>query len=40
MAEITAALAQAGDYLLLTIALSFIGFGLWGLVTNRRTGGG
>ncbi|WLH68221.1 MFS transporter [Pseudomonas sp. FP2309] len=36
----SAALAQAGDYLLLTIALSFIGFGLWGLVTNRRTGGG
>ncbi len=36
----SAALAQTGDYLLLTIALSFIGFGLWGLVTNRRTGGG
>ncbi|OPA83331.1 MFS transporter [Pseudomonas fluorescens] len=34
----SAALAQAGDHLLLTIALSFIGFSLWGLVTNRRAG--
>ena len=33
----SAALAQAGDHLLLTIALSFIGLSLWGLVTNRRT---
>ncbi|MGK9416687.1 MFS transporter [Pseudomonas cedrina] len=34
----SAALAQSGDHLLLTIALSFIGLSLWGLVTNRRTG--
>ncbi len=34
----SAALAQADDHLLLTIALSFIGFSLWGLVTNRRAG--
>ena len=34
----SAALAQAGDHLLMTIALSFIGFSLWGLITNRRTG--
>ena len=33
----SAALAQAGDHLLMSIALSFIGFSLWGLVTNRRT---
>lgn len=32
----SAALAQAGDHLLLTIALSFIVFSLWGLVTNRQ----
>jgi len=34
----SAALAQAGGHLLLTIALSFIGLSLWGLVTNHRTG--
>ncbi|MCD7037592.1 MULTISPECIES: MFS transporter [Pseudomonas fluorescens group] len=33
----SAALAQAGDQLLMTIALSFIGLSLWGLVTNRQT---
>jgi hypothetical protein len=33
----SAALAQAGDHLLMSIALGFIGFSLWGLVTNRRT---
>jgi predicted MFS family arabinose efflux permease len=36
-AVVSAALAQAGDHLLMSIALSFIGFSLWGLVTNRRT---
>ncbi|TKJ62883.1 MFS transporter [Pseudomonas sp. CFBP13506] len=34
----SAALAQAGNHLLLAIAFSFIGFSLWGLVTNRRAG--
>ncbi|KAE9649704.1 MFS transporter [Pseudomonas sp. PB105] len=34
----SAALAQTGDHLLLTIALSFIVLSLWGWVTNRRTG--
>lgn len=33
----SAALAQAGDRLLLSIALSFIVLSLWGLVTNRQT---
>ena len=33
----SAALAQAGEHLLLTIALSFIVLSLWGLVTNRQT---
>ena len=33
----SAALVQAGDYLLLTIALSFIVLSLWGLITNRQT---
>ncbi|WP_460148693.1 MFS transporter [Pseudomonas sp. S3_E10] len=34
----SAALAQADNHLLLAIAFSFIGFSLWGLVTNRRAG--
>ncbi|BCX71056.1 MFS transporter [Pseudomonas izuensis] len=34
----SAALAQAGDNLLMTIALSFIAFSLWGLLTNARIG--
>ncbi|MGR2710758.1 MFS transporter [Pseudomonas sp. IB20] len=34
----SAALAQTGSHLLMTIALSFIGFSLWGLLTNRRIG--
>ncbi len=33
----SAALAQAGEHLLLTIALSFIVLSLWGLITNRQT---
>lgn len=33
----SAALAQAGEHLLLSIALSFIVLSLWGLVTNRQT---
>ncbi|MCR4542086.1 MFS transporter [Pseudomonas sp. 18.1.10] len=33
----SAALAQAGEHLLLTIALSFIVLSLWGLLTNRQT---
>ncbi|WLH90117.1 MFS transporter [Pseudomonas sp. FP453] len=33
----SAALAQAGEHLLLTIALSFIVLSFWGLVTNRQT---
>lgn len=34
----SAALAQAGDNLLITIAASFIIFSLWGLLTNFRIG--
>lgn len=34
----SAALAQAGGHLLMTIAISFIGLSLWGLLTNRRIG--
>ncbi|MGY2340300.1 MFS transporter [Pseudomonas sp. SDO5532_S415] len=34
----SAALAQAGDNLLMTIAVSFIAFSLWGLLTNARIG--
>ncbi|MGX5792542.1 MFS transporter [Pseudomonas sp. E2-15] len=34
----SAALAQTGSHLLMIIALSFIGFSLWGLLTNRRIG--
>ncbi|MFL1492392.1 MFS transporter [Pseudomonas antarctica] len=34
----SAALAQTGSHLLMTIAISFIGFSLWGLLTNRRIG--
>lgn len=34
----SAALAQAADHLLMTIAIGFIGFSLWGLVTNARIG--
>ncbi|MBO0492529.1 MFS transporter [Pseudomonas sp. Marseille-Q1929] len=33
----SAALAQAGEHLLLTIALSLIVLSLWGLLTNRQT---
>lgn len=33
----SAALAQAGEHLLLSIALSFIVLSLWGLLTNRQT---
>jgi DHA1 family bicyclomycin/chloramphenicol resistance-like MFS transporter len=33
----SAALAQTGEHLLLTIALSFIVLSLWGLLTNRQT---
>ncbi|MNL72514.1 hypothetical protein D3C87_1978370 [compost metagenome] len=32
----SAALAQAGSHLLMTIAVSFIVFGLWGWLTNGR----
>ncbi len=34
----SAVLAQAGTHLLATIAVSFIGFSLWGLLTNARVG--
>lgn len=34
----SAALAQAGDNLLMTIAISFIVFSVWGVVTNIRVG--
>lgn len=34
----SAALAQAGGHLLMTIALSFIGLSLWAILTNRRAG--
>lgn len=34
----SAALAQAGDNLLMTIAISFIVFSVWGVVTNARVG--
>lgn len=34
----SAALAQTGDNLLMTIAVSFIAFSLWGLLTNARIG--
>ncbi|KPG91796.1 MFS transporter [Pseudomonas sp. RIT-PI-q] len=34
----SAALAQAGDHLLITIAVSFFVFSLWGLLTNFRIG--
>lgn len=34
----SAALAQAGDSLLMTIAISFIVFSAWGVVTNARVG--
>jgi MFS transporter, DHA1 family, multidrug resistance protein len=34
----SAALAQAGDYLLITIAIGFIVLSLWGLMTNSRAG--
>ncbi|MGF6556868.1 DHA1 family bicyclomycin/chloramphenicol resistance-like MFS transporter [Pseudomonas sp. S30_BP2TU TE3576] len=34
----SAVLAQAGIHLLATIAVSFIGFSLWGLLTNARIG--
>ena len=34
----SAALAQTGGHLLMTIALSFIGLSLWGLLTNSRIG--
>lgn len=34
----SAALAQTGSNLLITIALSFIVFSLWGWLTNARTG--
>jgi len=33
----SAALAQAGSNLLMTIAISFIVFSVWGVVTNRQT---
>ncbi|ELQ16382.1 major facilitator family transporter [Pseudomonas fluorescens BRIP34879] len=33
-----AALAQTGSYLLITIALSFVVFSVWGWLTNARTG--
>jgi MFS transporter, DHA1 family, multidrug resistance protein len=34
----SAALAQAGSHLLMTIAISFIVFSIWGMVTNARVG--
>ncbi|MNN87395.1 hypothetical protein D3C81_2049480 [compost metagenome] len=34
----SAVLALAGTHLLATIAVSFIGFSLWGLLTNARVG--
>ena len=34
----SAALAQTGDNLLMTIAVGFIAFSLWGLLTNARIG--
>ena len=34
----SAALAQAGDNLLIAIAVSYIVFSLWGLLTNTRIG--
>jgi DHA1 family bicyclomycin/chloramphenicol resistance-like MFS transporter len=34
----SAALAQAGVHLLMMIAIGFIGFSLWGLLTNARIG--
>ncbi|KJZ48004.1 MULTISPECIES: MFS transporter [Pseudomonas] len=34
----SAVLALAGTHLLVTIAVSFIGFSLWGLLTNARVG--
>jgi len=34
----SAALAQAGDNLLMTIAISFIVLSVWGVVTNIRVG--
>ncbi|QJI31600.1 MFS transporter [Pseudomonas sp. ADAK18] len=34
----SAALAQAGSHLLMTIAISFILFSIWGMVTNARVG--
>lgn len=34
----SAALAQTGSHFFMTIAISFIGFSLWGLLTNRRIG--
>lgn len=34
----SAALAQAGNNLLMTIAISFIVFSVWGMVTNARVG--
>jgi hypothetical protein len=34
----SAALAQTGSNLLITIALSFIAFSVWGWLTNARTG--
>jgi hypothetical protein len=32
----SAALAQTGDNLLMTIAVSYIVFSVWGLLTNTR----
>ncbi|MNE65269.1 hypothetical protein D3C80_1607370 [compost metagenome] len=34
----SAALAQTGDNLLMTIAVSYIAFSFWGLLTNARIG--
>ena len=34
----SAALAQTGSHLLITIAVSFIIFSLWGWLTNARVG--
>jgi hypothetical protein len=34
----SAVLAQTGDNLLMTIAVSYIVFSLWGLLTNARIG--